>query len=58
MNIIIQTTLTEDTQLFISDFLMPNLQCETVVWKEPPSHADWQLLGDLLVKIRRSSEVK
>lgn len=58
MNIIVQHTLTEDTQLFISDFLMPNLQCETVVWKEPPSHADWQLLGDLLVKIRRSSEVK
>lgn len=52
MNIILDMVPSANTDLYISDFELAEINCEQLIWKEPPMIRDWKNLGNLLVKIR------
>ncbi|TLQ05175.1 hypothetical protein FEZ51_02750 [Pediococcus stilesii] len=53
LNIEITNELNEDTDIFLSDQALEKQECEQVIWEAPPIAQDWELLGDLIVKIKQ-----
>ncbi|EGO9471541.1 transcriptional regulator, partial [Enterococcus faecalis] len=38
--------------IYISDFILENLNCHQVVWKNPPGPNEWKKFGDLVVSLK------
>lgn len=53
LNIEVQTTIDERTDLYLSDFYSSTLTCEQLIWKNPPTILNWQQFGDLVVAIKK-----
>lgn len=53
LNIEVQTTVDERTDLYLSDFYSSTLTCEQLIWKNPPTILNWQQFGDLVVAIKK-----
>lgn len=49
---VVQHKITKQTDLFVSDFYINNLQCRQIIWKNPPTDEDWACLGDLFIQIK------
>ena len=52
LNIVIQKKVSNQTQIYVSDFMLDKLNCEQIIWKNPPTDEDWLLFGDSVVKVR------
>lgn len=52
LNIKIERSLSSRTNLYMSDFLIKNIPCEQIIWKNPPSAADWEIFADVVLKIK------
>jgi hypothetical protein len=55
LNIEIMMELTEETDIFLSDQSFAELDCEQMIWESPPLAADWEQLGDMIVRIKNQS---
>ncbi|OJG97169.1 M protein trans-acting positive regulator [Enterococcus termitis] len=52
LNIIIENTLSEKTNLYLSDIKLKNLPCDYIIWKKPPLASDWEHFGNRVVQIK------
>lgn len=52
LNVVIQQKIDNDTQLFVSDFMIVNNRLEQIIWKNPPTDDDWAVLGDAIVSAK------
>lgn len=52
-HIIIDTHLTEDTDIYISDFHSNKVTQAQVIWQDPPTPVDWSNLADLILDTKR-----
>ena len=52
LNVVIQSKIGHDTQLFVSDFMIENNRLEQIIWKSPPTDDDWAILGDAIVSVK------
>ncbi|EPF4406590.1 MAG: helix-turn-helix domain-containing protein [Clostridium perfringens] len=52
LNIVFEHKVTNHTQIYISDFILENLNCHQVVWKNPPGPNEWKKFGDLVVSLK------
>ncbi|MEE6725260.1 hypothetical protein RAO22_03135 [Pediococcus acidilactici] len=55
LNIEIMAELTKETDIFLSDQSFAELDCEQMIWESPPLAADWEQLGDMIVRIKNQS---
>jgi len=53
LNIELQTTINEQTDLYLSDFYSSALTCEQLIWKNPPTVHNWQQFGDIVVALKK-----
>lgn len=53
LNVEIQKKVNNQTQIYISDFMVDKLVCRQIIWKNPPSDEDWMFFGDTVVKVRK-----
>lgn len=53
LNIEVQSTIDENTDLYLSDFYSGELTCAQLIWKNPPTVLNWQQFGDLVVSIKK-----
>lgn len=56
INIVIQTNVTAKTDLYISDFALPEIKCKQIIWKNPPTPEDWEVFGDTVIWIKHSKD--
>lgn len=52
LNIVFEHKITNNTQIYISDFVLKGIGCRQVIWKNPPGPNEWKLFGDLIVKLK------
>lgn len=52
-NIEIQEKIDHKTQIYVSDFMIENMQVKQIIWKNPPSDEDWAFLGDTLTYTKK-----
>ncbi|EGO5146858.1 helix-turn-helix domain-containing protein [Enterococcus faecalis] len=52
LNIVFEHKVTNHTQIYISDFILENLTCQQVVWKNPPGPNEWKKFGNLVVGLK------
>lgn len=52
-HIIIDTKLTPDTDIYISDFHSKKVSQTQVIWQDPPTPVDWSNLADLILDVKR-----
>lgn len=52
LNVVIQKRIDNETQLFVSDFMIENNRLEQIIWKNPPTDDDWAILGDAIVSVK------
>lgn len=58
LNLVVERQLSVKTDIIISDYLLDNLTKKQIIWKNPPSPADWKYFGDTVVQIKRVSSIK
>ncbi|KAF0424606.1 hypothetical protein GBO86_09090 [Pediococcus acidilactici] len=51
-NIIIETNISKDTDIFVSDIYSQSVKQPQLTWEDPPTPEDWTNLGDLIEKVR------
>jgi hypothetical protein len=56
LNIEVSKRLEDDTDIFLSDQRFCDVDCEQMIWESPPLAEDWEQLGDLIVKIKRTDK--
>ncbi|KRM23368.1 helix-turn-helix domain-containing protein [Latilactobacillus graminis] len=53
LNIEVQSTIQDNTDLYLSDFYSGDLTCKQLIWKNPPTVFNWQQFGDVIVSIKK-----
>lgn len=53
LKVIFDDIVTENTDLYVSDFANYQIEAPQIIWKDPPSINDWRLFGDTLIAIRK-----
>lgn len=53
LNIEVQRKLTNDTDVYLSDYYYNKALCEQVIWKNTPTDEDWRYLGKVIAEIRK-----
>lgn len=53
-HIIIDSHLTNDTDIYISDFHSKKVSQKQVIWQDPPTPVDWSNLADLILDTKRN----
>ncbi|CAM3224438.1 helix-turn-helix domain-containing protein [Vagococcus fessus] len=53
LKVIFDDEVTDDTNLYVSDFANYQINTPQIIWKDPPSINDWRLFGDTLIDIRK-----
>lgn len=56
LNIEIQRKLTNNTDIYLSDFFYRKALCKQVIWKNVPTDEEWRFLGEVVAEIRREHE--
>lgn len=51
-HIVIQKNITDDTDIYISDFHSMEVSAPQVIWLDPPTSQDWSELADLILEIK------
>jgi hypothetical protein len=54
-NIIVGSTVTKDTDIYVSDVYSSNVHLPQLIWEDPPTPEDWDDLGTL-IEIARSGK--
>lgn len=52
LNIVIDSKLTRETDIYISDFFNEKVDCEQIIWKNPPLDYDWKIFADKVMGLR------
>lgn len=52
-NLVIETNLSANTDLYLSDFYTSALKQPQIIWRNPPTPDDWAALGDLIIKLKQ-----
>ncbi|MGY3778621.1 helix-turn-helix domain-containing protein [Isobaculum melis] len=50
-NIRIERYLSKQTDIYLSDILLPNIHCKTLIWNTLPLASDWESLGNQIIRI-------
>lgn len=53
-HIIIDPHITDETDIYISDFHSRKVTIEQVIWQDPPTPVDWSALADLILTTKRN----
>ncbi|WP_179394043.1 hypothetical protein [Lacticaseibacillus absianus] len=53
-HLVIQTTATAKTDIYISDFRATGVRAAQVIWQNPPTPNDWSQLADMILMIRQA----
>lgn len=53
LNIEVQRKLTNDTDVYLSDYYYGKALCKQVIWKNTPTDEDWRNLGKVVAEIRK-----
>lgn len=58
LNVSFEKNPSINTDIYISDFVVDNLDCVQIIWKNPPESTEWKEFGDqiVLLKKRNSNE--
>ncbi|ALS02839.1 hypothetical protein ATZ33_16085 [Enterococcus silesiacus] len=57
LNIVIENTISEKTDLYLSDIKLNNLPCAFIIWKKPPLASDWEHFGNIVVEMKERKTV-
>lgn len=52
LNIVFERKITNNTQIYVADFVLEDLVCQQVIWKNPPGPNEWKLFGDIIVDLK------
>lgn len=52
-NLVIETNLSANTDLYLSDFYTTTIKQPQIIWRNPPTPDDWAALGDLIIKLKQ-----
>ena len=55
-NLYIVDKLNADTNIYISDCMIENLNIEQIIWKSPPTADDWEEFGNKVIEAKNKSE--
>lgn len=58
LNITFDTIISNDTDLFISDFADYRIKIPQIIWRDPPTVNDWSILGDTMIDIKKGKDTK
>ncbi|ALS02535.1 hypothetical protein ATZ33_14455 [Enterococcus silesiacus] len=53
LNIAFQEKFNNDTHIFLSDYRLQEANCQQIIWKQPPTPANWSKFANLVVKLRK-----
>lgn len=52
LNIVIESTLSNQTNLYLSDFKPAHSHCDYIIWKNPPLPTDWEYFGNKIIELK------
>lgn len=52
--LVIETSLSTNTDLYLSDFYTNSIKQPQIIWRNPPTPDDWAELGDVIVRIKQA----
>lgn len=52
--LVIETSLSPNTDLYLSDFYTSTIKQSQIIWRNPPTPDDWTELGDVIVRIKHA----
>lgn len=52
LNLVIDPKLTIETDIYISDFFNEKVNCEQIIWKNPPLDYDWKIFADKVTELK------
>ncbi|MBP2098478.1 helix-turn-helix domain-containing protein [Enterococcus rivorum] len=53
LNIEVQRKLTNNTDIYLSDYFYSKALCRQVIWKNIPNGNDWRFLGEIVADVRK-----
>ncbi|MDT1957047.1 helix-turn-helix domain-containing protein [Carnobacterium divergens] len=51
-NFKINYQLSCETDIYLSDILLPSVTCDYLIWNNPPSAIDWEIFGNLVMHVQ------
>lgn len=55
LNIIVDTRVSDLTDIYITDTYDKNFKKQQLIWEDLPNHDDWKMLHDLIINLRKQS---
>lgn len=55
-NLEVNYRLTDQTDIYLSDFLMADVPSHYLIWNSPPLASDWEIFANMVVDIRTDSQ--
>lgn len=52
LNIQVAKELSDDNDIYISDFSNSHIECQQIIWKSPPLDSDWEEFANAIVKLK------
>lgn len=52
LNILIEPSLSNKTNLYLSDFKPTQAHCDYIIWKNPPLPTDWEYFGNKIIELK------
>lgn len=58
LNICLQTKITSETHVYVSDIAVDRKLKAQIIWKNPPTSNDWELFGNTMIQLKNDYEVR
>lgn len=52
-NVLVDNRYSEETDIYLSDFLTNQIKSKYIIWNNPPTSKDWEIFGNLVSVVKK-----